>query len=422
MKPKEIMLVAGERSGDLLAAELVAALRQELAAADSIYTSDTQPLLTGLEPRFFGAGGTQMRLAGVDVVLDLVKHSVTGLSDVLLNLLKFRRLLRQLIRLAVQREPDVIIGIDYGGFNLRFAHAIRRIVRGRSGIFQSWRPRLVQYVSPQVWASREGRAYQMARDYDLLLSLFPFEKEWYAARVPRLRVEFVGHPVVDRHLRFMRQPDETRRFPEMPMVVLLPGSRPGEVKRHLPVMLGALQQLRTALPQLRALTVLPDEPLAALARPITAAYGVEIQAGGLPVALRQAELALASTGTVTLECAYFGVPAVTMYRTSWGTYHAARPVVRVKSLTMPNLLAGRQVFPEFIQSAATPDRVAQAALELLRDESRRKEVRATLKTIVSSLGGPGASRRAARAIVSLLKPAGKAEGTGASLPAGARGG
>src|SRR5262245_19462327 len=141
------MLIAGEASGDLLAAELVGALRKRILEVESAPTSDAQPLRTELAPRFFGAGGPRMAAAGVELAFDLTQHSVTGLSDVLKNYLKFRRLFRQLFRMAIERQPDAIIGVDYGGFNLRFGHAIKKYVRRRLGWFQPWDPKLVQFVS-----------------------------------------------------------------------------------------------------------------------------------------------------------------------------------------------------------------------------------------------------------------------------------
>ena len=193
------MLIAGEASGDMLAAELVRALRQEFAEAEAIPTTDYQPLHTGLEPRFFGAGGPQMASAGVNLAFDMTAHAIIGLSEAMKNYLKFRRLFRQLFRLALERQPDAIICVDFSEFNRRFAHALRQYTRGHADWFHDWDPRIIRYISPQVWASREGRAFEMARDYDLVLSIFPFEKEWYAKRVPELRVEFVGHPIVDRY-------------------------------------------------------------------------------------------------------------------------------------------------------------------------------------------------------------------------------
>ena len=192
------MLIAGDPSGDMLAAELVGALREKAVAGSEDVSADVQPLQTALSPRFFGAGGAKMVAAGVEQIFDLTQHSVIGFAEVLKNLGKFKRLFNQLLRVALERQPDVIIGVDYGGFNLRFAKAIKAHVRANRGVFNNWNPKIVQFVSPQVWASRAGRAYTLAENHDLLLSIFPFEKSWYARRVPKLRVEFVGHPMVGR--------------------------------------------------------------------------------------------------------------------------------------------------------------------------------------------------------------------------------
>jgi lipid-A-disaccharide synthase len=298
----------------------------------------------------------------------------------------------------------VIIGIDYNYFNLKFARAIRAYSDRRRHQFHDWRPKLVKYISPQVWASREGRAREIAQDYDLLLSIFPFEKAWYAKRVPKLRVEFVGHPMVDRFQRPSGENPPRTASGNGPQILLLPGSRVKELQRHLPVMLQALDLIRKTLPQTRARIVLPNETLMEQARSLGLSAQVEIQIGKLPEALKQADLALASTGTVTMECAFFGVPAVTLYKTSWATYELGKRIVKVKSLTMPNLLADEEVFPEFIQNAATAENLSKAALELLQNESRRQKLRAQLTKIVSSLGSPGASSRAAKAIAKLLTP------------------
>jgi hypothetical protein len=201
MKPLSFMLIAGEASGDLLAAELVNALREKIIARTRDGSADVQPLQTALAPRYFGAGGLKMAEAGVDLAIDLTQHSVIGISDVLKNFGKFRRIFRHLFQLAIERQPDVIVGIDYGGFNLRFAKAIKNYVRNHRSEFTPWNPRIVQFVSPQVWASRPGRAYTIAATHDLLLCIFPFEKAWYRQRVPGLRVEFVGHPMIGRSPR-----------------------------------------------------------------------------------------------------------------------------------------------------------------------------------------------------------------------------
>ena len=396
------MLIAGEASGDMLAAELVHALRAELTAAAGAYTADSQPLHTALEPRFFGAGGPRMEAAGVELAFNLVEHSIIGIPSPK-TYLEGRRRFNHLLQLAIERKPDVIIGIDYNYFNLKFAQVIRDYARRRFHRFHNWHPKIVKYISPQVWASREGRAYDIARDYDLLLSIFPFEKAWYARRVPKLRVEFVGHPMVDRFESSKFQVPSSKAVAGMPEILLLPGSRVKELQRHLPVMLGALKLIRQKLPQIGARLVLPDDALAAQARALGTPSEIEIQIGKLSEALATADLAIASTGTVTMECAFFGVPAVTMYKTSWITYEIGKRIVKVKSLTMPNLLADEEVFPEFIQNDATAENISRAALELLQDAARRKLLKAKLSKIVASLGGPGASWRAAHAIATLLR-------------------
>jgi lipid-A-disaccharide synthase len=382
VKPKTFMLIAGEASGDLLAAELVSALRGKLPDAT-----------------FFGAGGAKMSAAGVELAFDLTQHSVIGISDVLKNYFKFRRLFNQLLALAIERKPDVVIGVDYGGFNLRFGHAVKEYVRNNP--FSKWTPKIVQFVSPQVWASRPGRANLLAADYDLLLSIFPFEKDWYAQRVPQLRVEFVGHPMVERTQKSEVRSQKSEDLAAVPKILLLPGSRKSELQRHLPVMFGALKMIQEKLPAAKVKMVLPNQTLLQLAKSLGA--NVEIQIGNLPQALTQTDVAIASTGTVTVECAFFGVPTVTLYKTSRVTYEIAKRIVTVKSLTMPNILAGEEIYPEFVQGDATPENISRAALELLQDESRRTKIKAQLAKIVSSLGEPGAAGRAATAILSLFK-------------------
>lgn len=404
MKPKSFMLIAGEASGDVLAAELVRALRREFADAEAIPTADYQPLHGSLEPRFFGAGGPRMAAEGVDLALDLTAHSVVGLSDVLKKPLKFPRLFRQLFQLALERQPDAVICVDFSEFNFRFAHAIRQYTRAHADWFHDWNPKIIRYPSPQVWASREGRAYQMARDLDLVISIFSFEREWYAKRVPQLPVEFVGHPIVDRYREGRGVRSKGPGTPAVQTLLLLPGSRASELTRHLPVMVAALELIRAKVPDLRARMVLPNERLVQQARSLGFPAWLRAQVGGLPEALSEADAAIASTGTVTMECAYFGVPTVALYKTSWITYQIARRIVKVKYLAMPNLLANEQVFPEFIQGAATTDNITRATVELLRDAPRRAKVKARLAEIVASLGPPGAAHRAAKAIVSSLEP------------------
>ena len=383
------MLIAGEASGDLLAAELVSAFQAK--------SPDT---------KFFGAGGPNMAEAGVELAFDLTQHAATGIPTPG-RFFHGRKQLDQLFALAIDRKPDVLIGVDYGFFNLRFGHAIRQFVRGNP--FSKWNPKIVQFISPQVWASRPSRAKLLEADYDLVLSIFPFEKDWYAKHTPKLRVEFVGHPMVDRFAaggRMIRAPvwDQSGTRETRPSeILLLPGSRKGELKRHLPLMLDAVQLLQAKLPISHGRMVLPNPTLKEFADKLSAPPPhVEIQVGNLPQALAQADVVISKTGTVTMECAFFGVPTVTLYQKPLLGLAIGLGIITVKSLTMPNLLAGEEVFPEFLQKDATPQNIAQAALELLQDEPRRQKIKLKLAKVISSLGGPGACERAATAILSMF--------------------
>jgi lipid-A-disaccharide synthase len=410
MVRRSFMLIAGETSGDLLGAELAPRLRARVTDAEGQPSDDLQPLQSSLEPEFYGAGGPRMAAAGVRLSVDMTEHSVVGLWEVIKQYNHYRRVFRQLFQLAEAREPDVIVLIDFAGFNLRFAHAVRRRTRSLQGTFNNWQPRLVQYVSPQVWASRPRRARQMAQDYDLLLSIFPFEREWYAEHAPDLPVVFTGHPIADRHPAASALTNKLKKGAQSaaavrgsPHLALLPGSRVAELKHHLPVMRDALSEMRRAKPALRATLVVPDQRLLELARSFRMPGEVHLQAGNLSAVLESADVALASTGTVTLECAWFGVPTVTLYKTSPLTYWVGKRLVLVKFMAMPNLLANEAIYPEFIQDAATGANLARSALELLDNTEKRAAIQARLASVVRSLGPPGASDRAAEAIVRLLE-------------------
>jgi lipid-A-disaccharide synthase len=395
------MLVAGEASGDTLAAELVVALRRELLARQDGDSTDMQPLRTALGPRFFGAGGSRMAAAGVELAFDMTKHSVIGFSEALKQVLKFRRLMQQLVKLALRRQPDVIVCVDFHGFNGRFAAAVKRAVRSQRGAFNNWNPRIVQFVSPQVWASRSDRVYSMARDLDLLLSIIPFEKDWYAQRVPRLHVEFAGNPIVERHLNAERGTRSAEQSRSKPHILLLPGSRPDEVRRHLPLILETARRIAQAVPA-DFTAIAPNETLADDVRAALQSMNCRVQVGGIASALRTADLAISKTGTVLMECALFGVPVVAFYKTSWPTYWIGKRIIQVKWISMPNILADEEVLPEFIQDAATPENLSAAALDLLQNQTRRERVQSKLKQIVASLGEPGAAGRAAKLVADLL--------------------
>tara|TARA_B100000029_G_scaffold361062_1_gene354007 strand:+ start:11 stop:1057 length:1047 start_codon:yes stop_codon:yes gene_type:complete len=348
-----------------------------------------------------------MEAASLRPEFDLSEHAVVGIWEVLKNYFKFRRLFRHLFELATRREPDAIVLIDYPGFNLRFAKAIRRYNAQGDGAFREWQPKIICYVSPQLWAWKEGRVHQVAKNIDLMLSIFPFEKDWYAERVPSFAVEFVGHPLVDRYP--VAEPAEKTvpldpdLFTEQPTVLLLPGSRRREIDKHLPVILEAAvifsEKIKTRLRM-----VLPREEMLDLARRhIPTGTEIDLQAGGLAKALSQASLAIASSGTVTMECAWFRVPTVVLYKTSPLTHALGRALLKVPYLAMPNLLAGEELFPEFIQSAANADNLAEASLRLLRDKAERTRILDGLDRVATRLGQPGAAPRAAQAVLAILE-------------------
>jgi lipid-A-disaccharide synthase len=384
MKPSTIMVVAGDPSGDAIAANLVRALAAALPSS-----------------RFIGAGGPKMAAAGVANSFDLTAEAVIGLSDPLKKLPRFFRYKRRLTQLAAEQKPEVIVLVDFEFFNRMLARAIRKQES------PEWRPKIVKYVSPQVWASRPGRAAELARDFDLLLCLFPFEKDWYAQRFPDFRVEFVGHPMFDIYA------PPLRKSSQVPVVLLLPGSRRAELKRHLPVIFEAAY-LIAARKKVRFKLVATTEKMAALARELFTSVAfasvftdrtgldIEIQVGRLQEALAEATVAIASTGTVTVECAYYGLPTVAMYKTSFWTYLIGRRLVTVKYLAMPNILADEPIFPEFIQDQATPANITDATVKLLNDPVLRAQIESKLARVIATLGGPGAAQRAATAILKLV--------------------
>jgi lipid-A-disaccharide synthase len=230
-----------------------------------------------------------------------------------------------------------------------------------------------------------------------MLAIFPFEKDWYAQRKPGFKVEFVGHPLVD---RYAPEKERLAALQKEPTLLLLPGSRVREIRKHLPVMLEAARRI-TAEQKIRLRVVLPSPAMQNLARSVGDLFGVAVQTGELATALASATAAIAASGTVTMECAYFQVPTVVIYKTSWSTYALGRTFIGVKYLAMPNLLADQQIYPEYIQAEANAENIYQAAKDLLNNPDRRAAIKTQLQQVITSLGDPGASHRAARAILNL---------------------
>ncbi|HIG29481.1 MAG TPA: lipid-A-disaccharide synthase [Verrucomicrobiales bacterium] len=400
-----IMIIAGEASGDTLAAELIRAIRQSrLNPPLSRKNSGGQ-----IEAKFFGAGGPKMEAAGFDLEIDLTRHAVVGIWEVIKQYSHFKKIFDRLLKLAYDRLPQAVILVDYPGFNLRFAKALKKMVRNSSGPFSNWDPKIIYYVSPQIWAWHESRIKQIAKDIDLILSIFPFEKKWYADRTSSLRVEYVGHPILDRFqstLEDTRQND-TENDKRLFKAILLPGSRKKELNAHLPEMLGALQELKD-IDSWSFNLVIPNETLLPIVTSwmnrISTPRNFSVSCGHLERNLRESDIAIASSGTVTMECAFFGVPTIVLYKTSWITYKLGRMLIKVPYLAMPNLLAEEEIYPELIQDDATPEKIHEWMLKFKNNPEQRRQIQRKLKIVITSLGQPGAAVRAAGIITDLLNP------------------
>jgi lipid-A-disaccharide synthase len=278
--------------------------------------------------------------------------------------------------------------IDYPGFNLRLARALRR---------QSQRRKTIYYISPQVWAWNRGRIKKMARFIDLVLCIFPFEADLYAAS--GLRAVFVGHPMIE---RLEAQKVETHR--DQNLIGLFPGSRSREVRKIFPVMIEAARRLLQLNPTLRFQVAAASKELALeMSEKLAGRERIEIAVDQTAAIMQCAFVGIVASGSATLEAAYFGMPFVLIYKVAWPTYVAARLVVNVDFLGMPNLLAGKEVVPEFIQHEAKPDAIVAAVRLLMEDSPARDRMISDFKVTTSKLGGTGASERAAQVILEELQ-------------------
>lgn len=369
-------LCAGDASGELHAAALVEELRARAPGA-----------------RFLGLGGGAMERAGVELVVHQRELAVGGLVEVLRDLGRVVRAWRRLGLALRGARPDLVILVDAPDFNLPLARRAKRL-----GL------PVLYYVSPQVWAWRRGRIRKIARRVDRLAVIFPFEPEVYAGT--GLRVDFVGHPLVDRlaELRDASSQEACRRAlgldPEGPWVVLLPGSRRNEVRDTLPLQLEVARVVHARNPRVRfAMAVAPSIPRALVEEQIAAArlpslLPLQVLQDRTHEAIRAADVALAKPGTVTVEVCILGTPLVVAARAHPLTARIMRRLVKVSSLTMPNLIAGRTVVPEFLQEQAQPEPVATALLERLEGPVREAQLR-ELAQVRASLGKGGAAARAA---------------------------
>jgi lipid-A-disaccharide synthase len=367
-----IYFVAGEVSADNHGAALMRSLR-----------------VLDPELKFIGRGGPQMQnVAGAQFKNWIGDAAVLGLWEVLRNYGYFREQFRQTLNEIQESKPDAVVLIDYPGFNLRLARALRR---------QSRTQKTIYYISPQVWAWNRGRIKKMARFIDLVLCIFPFETDLYAAS--GLRAVFVGHPMME---RLETQKIDTHRDPNL--IGLFPGSRSREVRKIFPVMIETARRLVAWKPTLRFQVAAASEELAReMNEQVTDRHSIAITVGHTATTMQRASLGIVASGSATLEAAYFGMPFVLIYKVAWPTYVAARLVVNVDFLGMPNLLAGKEVVPEFIQHEAKPDAIVKAVRLLMENAPARDRMISDFDALISKLGGSGASQRAAEAIFEELK-------------------
>jgi lipid-A-disaccharide synthase len=364
----KIAVVAGEASGDLHAAGVISELRKLDPALD-----------------VFGIGGDLLARQGARLVHHAREMGIVGLFNVLRHYPMFRRIFNDMVAALARERPDVVLLVDYPGFNLRIARKCREL-----GL------RVVYFISPQLWAWRSGRVRAIARTVDRMLVILPFEEEFYRGHgVP---VTYVGHPLIEQVGAVVRPP----RKDGVTRIALLPGSRRMEVDALLPPMLDAVAIL-AAERNIEACVVQAPTIERARIEAILRERGSDV-----PVVthdhgerIAASDLAFSASGTVTLECAIVGTPVIVMYRLTRATYWVAQRVVKVPHFSLVNIIAGRNVVPELIQHDVSGERIAAEARRML-DPAVYEGLRADLAEVRARLGEPGAGRRAAEAIMDVV--------------------
>jgi len=385
-KPK-IWIVAGEASGDARAAEVMHSLRE---------------LSPGI--RFIGSGGPKMKpLAAEPFDNWVAQAAVLGLWDVLKHYGYFRKKFHEMLARIATEKPDAVLLVDYPGFNLRLAKALRQ--RGYGG-------KILYYISPQVWAWDRGRIPKMARILDLMICVFPFEQPMYEAS--GLPTVFAGHPLLEALAK-----EKTGAPRDENLLAFFPGSREREVKRIFPVLVATAANMQRSRPDIRFAVAASSEVQAAWMRRMTLGVPMEIHCRKTHHLMQSAAAGIVCSGTATLEAAFFGLPYCVVYKIAWLTFEVGRRLVNVDALGIINILNNYRINPpadprwparaaphivrEFIQHNATPDALAFEALRLLVDSRARSELTGKMQAIIADLDGEGASRRAARAILDALR-------------------
>lgn len=379
MKSPFFWFVAGEESGDARAVEVMRAMRRACP-----------------EVRFAGAGGSGMaQLCGEGFDDWAHKAAVTGLWDVLKNYGYFREKFRTMLAAILRDRPDAVVLVDYPGFNLRLAKALR--ASGFGG-------KVLYYISPQVWAWNRGRIPKMARLLDLMICVFPFEAPMYEAS--GLHTVFAGHPLLE---ALAAKRGSTAR--EDSLLGLFPGSREREVNRIFPAMVEAARIVSKEMPHIRFEAAAASESRASLMRSIAAGFPVTITTGDAHSLMQRATAGLVCSGTATLEAAFFSLPYALVYKTAWLTFEIGKRLVDVNALGIVNILNNYRLNPpadprlpaspaphvvrEFIQDDASPAALAAEAMRLLGHVDARESLQREFSQILTTLRPEGASERAA---------------------------
>ncbi len=372
---KKVFIVAGEVSGDMAAASLIAEMQR----------LDPSPTLLGV-------GGPRMAAAGVTMLAESSMWSAIGHVDPLLSLRTHLRRLRLVEQLIRREEPAVLLLVDFAAFNLRLAERLRHLVP------------IVYYFPPMVSVRRGQRAAKVAKLGMRLLATLSREAEAY--RAAGADVTLVGHPAVDTVRPTMDAARSRLRFgvpARAPVIGVMPGSRPQEIRAHLSAMLGAIQRLRGTWSDLSVVVPVPTEGLARLVAPPVTASGLPIRiVSEIYDAMAVADVLIVATGTATLEAAVLGVPMVAVYHLPWLSWVIAKRVVSVPYAALPNILAGREIVPELLQDRMTPGAIAEAVAAILRDPGRQSAMREALRQVAAGLGPPGAAARAAREVLAVV--------------------
>lgn len=349
-----IFISAGEASGDLYASRVVEALRARHPDAE-----------------FFGCAGPRMQQARVRAIVDSRSISVVGIVEVLAHIPRIYGEFRKLKRAIVEQEPEVAVLTDAPDFHLRLAKFLK-----------TQRVPVVYLIAPQAWAWRPWRANTMARSVTRLLSIFPFEASFFEQRgVP---TTYIGHPLARIVKASMTREEFLKKFnlPDKRFIVLLPGSRHGEVERHLPVLIDAVNRLKHR--DLGFVLALPGGFGHTFSERIRGA-SIQVIEGATWDALAQADLALAASGTVTMEAAMLGCPVVTFYKVNALSWILGRWLVKAPFLSMVNLVAGRKIAAELIQADMTGEKIAWEAAHLLDDPAAYRQVKADLAEVAAKL-------------------------------------